>query len=195
MVTCILLAAGESRRFGTPKSLAQIKGQTLIALLTQRLIAAKTGKIIVVLGANADLISSRIPENPCLTVVVNKDYVEGQTSSFKTGLNAIPDGTSGVMLLPIDVPFVKKETLEVLIKTFIEKKPLVLVPTFEGKFGHPPIFSSQLIPEFKELRNGDPLFTVQRRHASESLEIPTTDEGVHATFNTPEELHTLLQRF
>ena len=187
MVTCILLAAGESRRFGSPKALAQIKGQTLIAALTQRLIAAGAGKIVVVLGADSEQIQPRIPQNPCLAVVLNKDHLEGQTSSFKAGLEAVPQETRGVMLLPIDVPFVKKETLEALIATFMEKQPLILMPTFEGNFGHPPIFSSKLIPEFKELKNSDPLNTVQRHHADRILEIPVTDEGIRASFNTPEE--------
>ena len=195
MVTCVLLAAGESRRFGSPKALALIKGQTLIAALTQRLIAAKAGRVIVVLGADADLIAPRIPDNPSLAVVLNKNYREGQTSSFKTGLEALPEATRGVMLLPIDVPFVKKETLEVLMKTFLEKQPLVQMPTFNGSFGHPPIFSSKLIPDFKELKNSDPLYTVQRRYAGQILEVPVTDEGVAASFNTPDELRSLLQRF
>jgi molybdenum cofactor cytidylyltransferase len=195
MVNCILLAAGESRRFGSPKALAQIKGQTVIATLTQRLIGAKLNRVIVVLGADADLIAPRIPENPCLTVIVNKDFAQGQTSSCRAGLEALPPGTRGAMLLPVDVPFVKKETIEVLVQTFLEKQPLILMPTFAGGFGHPPIFASNLFPEFKDLKNTEPLHAVQRRHAKSIFEVPVTDEGVRATFNTPGELNLLLQRF
>ncbi len=198
MLTCIVLAAGESRRFGSPKPLAKpsggLKGKTVIELLVNRLLETRLGHIVVVLGAAADEIKPFVPANPRVTIVLNDSYREGQTSSFKAGLRACPHASEGVMLLPIDTPFVKKETLDGLMMTFLQEKPLILMPVWKERSGHPPVFSASLISEFKELKATDPLYTVQRRHADQILKIPVEDEGVVLSFNTPQELQNLQRR-
>jgi molybdenum cofactor cytidylyltransferase len=193
MIACIVLAAGESRRFGSLKSLVEIDGQPLIKILIHRLLATPIDKIVIVLGASAAEVALHIPAHPSLCVVINKDYQEGQTSSFKAGLEALDAQTRGVMLLPVDTAFVKKETIRRLAGIFLEKNPLILVPTWQGQKGHPPIISEKLLKDFKELKNCDPLYTVQRRYAAETLEAPVDDQAVTLSFNTQEELKKIIQ--
>lgn len=191
MVSCILLAAGESRRFGSPKPLAKIGPKTLIEISTARLLKTQVLETVVVLGASANEIQPLISGDPRVKTVLNRDYLKGQTSSFKKGLISLSAQSKGVMLLPIDVPFIKNVTLDLLMERFSKEDPLLLIPTFNGKKGHPPIFSSRLFHELANLGDDEPLYTLQRRHALQTLLVPVEDKGVTLSFNTPEEFNKI----
>ena len=99
MISCILLSAGLSKRFGSPKALADISGVSVIRYIQNTLIESKIGEIVVVLGANKEKIKSHILNHKKIKVVYNKDYNFGQTSSFKAGLSQISNDSKGIMLL------------------------------------------------------------------------------------------------
>jgi len=193
MMTCIVLAAGESRRFGSPKPLADLNGTPAIRQTVNTVLASVVKDVIVVLGHEARNIQPLVPEDSRVRVVINKDYNRGMTSSFQTALNALADEPPDLMLLPADMPFVKAATIDLLCRTFETQRPLILVPTYRGRSGHPPVFASSLIEEFKSLKDSDPLSTIQRRHSKETLHLPVNDEGIVQAFNTPQELSRLLR--
>lgn len=192
MISCIVLAAGESRRFGSPKPLARIGAQTVITRLLKTLLETKIGEIIVVLGADAETIKPEISRDKRIKIVLNKDFFLGQGSSFKAGLAALNRSCQGVFLLPVDTPFVRKETFDMLIKTSVQNPSLIIVPTYDDHKGHPPIIPRGLFQEYVDLKPGQPLFTVLRRHETEILKIPVQDKGVVQSFNTPEEFKKIL---
>jgi CTP:molybdopterin cytidylyltransferase MocA len=192
MITCILLAAGESARFGSPKPLAPIGKKTVIESIQEQLLKTSVSEIIVVLGAASERIAPFVLKNPRIKKIINTNYVLGQTSSFKTGLSAVDPQASGLMLLPVDMPAIKTATINLLIDVFLEKKPLLLMPTFQDKNGHPPIFSAKLSLEFKNLKDDEPLSTIQHRYADAARKVPVTDQGTRLSFNTPEEFKELL---
>ena len=82
----LILAAGESRRMGSPKALLRYRGQTFLDTLIS-LFAARCSPVIVVLGANADEIRRGL--SCSAEFVINPDYRTGQTSSMQCGLRAV----------------------------------------------------------------------------------------------------------
>ncbi len=193
-LSCILLAAGSSIRFRSPKALARIGNRTIIERLLTTLLETKVSEIIVVLGADADAIQSLLPQNPRLKIILNPDHTLGQTSSFKAGLAAVSSDAEGVLLFPVDTPFIKHKTIRVLMEVFSKNPFLIVVPTHENKKGHPPIFSRKLFQEFNDLKNSDPISNILRAHEAETLKLPVADEGVVLSLNTPEEFEQLLKR-
>ncbi|MDD5019422.1 MAG: nucleotidyltransferase family protein [Candidatus Omnitrophica bacterium] len=193
MVSCIVLAAGSSSRFGSPKPLTLIRSRPLIALLLEQLLKTQLGEIVVVLGADADAIMPCVTANPRVHCVFNDNHKRGQTSSFKKGLECISPAAQAAMLLPADVPFVKPETVDKIIETFLKNPFAILIPTCGGRSGHPSVFSKKLFPEFASLADEAPLSTIQHIHASEILKLPVCDESVTLSFNTPEELRMITQ--
>ncbi len=133
MISCILLSAGSSRRFGSPKALAQFEGECLIERLQKTLIRSLVHETVIVLGDHSEDIKTHLLNHKKVKSVYSKEYKNGQTASFKTGLKALSDSTEGILLLPVDVPFVKSSTIDFLITEFIKKQPLILIPTFKGK--------------------------------------------------------------
>jgi len=195
MIPCILLSAGLSRRFGSPKALAMLNGETVIERLQKLLLKTKIDEIIVVLGAYADLIKPHLLNHKRVKVVYNKDYNFGQTSSFKTGLRNISDGVRGIMLLPVDYPLIREETVNALIERFSDNASSIVVPAFEGKKGHPPLFPIGLRDEFLDLNNENGLNVIAHSHQAETTILPVEDIGVVKTFNTQEEFEGLVRLF
>ena len=194
MITCIVLAAGESKRFGSPKPLADLNGTPAVAAICATLLASSVDKILVVLGHEADAVRPALPSHKRIHSVTNKDYARGMTSSFQAGLRTRPARDSDLMLLPVDMPFIKTATINLLCRTFGEQDPLILVPTYNGRSGHPPIFSSSLSDDFKALKDDEPLSNVQHRLKQKTLYLPVDDPGIIHTYSTPQELSRLLQK-
>ncbi len=194
MISCIVLAAGLSSRFGNPKPLAKIGDRTIIEIIQEKLLLTELSEIVFVLGHEASTISPLIPKMQRTQIVINENYMSGQTSSFKTGLSAVNSSTNGIMLLPSDMPFVEPDTIEELIHIFSKKLPLILVPQFQNRGGHPPVFSASLKNEFLSLKDDEPISTVIHNHEAEVIRVPVDDEGVTLSFNSPKELETLLKK-
>ncbi|HAJ57016.1 MAG TPA: hypothetical protein DCL35_04525 [Candidatus Omnitrophica bacterium] len=194
MISCILLAAGKSSRFGSPKPLAPLGPKTVIEHIQERLLLTGLSEIIIVLGHKAESIAPFIYKGPRVKSIVNTDYALGQTSSFKAGLNAVSPYSEGIMLLPVDMPAIQPDTIEELTHIFIKRAPLILVPSYQGHNGHPPVFSKRLKEELLCMENDEPLSTLIHKHEAEILKIPVDDPGVTASFNTPEELQLLIRQ-
>jgi molybdenum cofactor cytidylyltransferase len=119
----VILAAGESRRMGSPKALLRYRGQTFLDTLIS-LFAPHCSPVIVVLGADADEIRRGLScDKSCntspdaashVTFVINPDYRTGQTSSMQCGLRAVPAGAEGVLFTLADHPAVAASTIDAL---------------------------------------------------------------------------------
>ena len=191
MVSCILLAAGLSQRFGSPKALARFNGETVIARLQAMLVASRADEIVIVLGAFADEIKPHLLKHGKIRSVHNKDFQLGQTSSFKTGLRAVSDGAQGILLLPVDYPLLQKDTVDQLIDHFTEHSPLILVPVFDDRKGHPPLFSRRLRTEMLALENSQGINSIEHAHSQETVLLPVNDPGVLRAFNTQDEFEEI----
>ncbi|MCR4338057.1 MAG: nucleotidyltransferase family protein, partial [Candidatus Omnitrophica bacterium] len=188
MFTCILLAAGLSSRFGSSKALVPLdENETLIEHLQDTLIQSVVNHVVVVLGANADLTQPKIRNHPKITFIKNKNYLLGQTSSFQAGLTIAPTNTQGILLLPIDYPFVKVETINTLIKNFQNHHASILIPTYKNHRGHPPIFHSSWRDAFYKLDPSEGINSLIHQNESEVKIFPCSDPGVILTFNSPQE--------
>src|SRR5438128_693723 len=116
VISGILLAAGSSFRMGSPKALLKIKDKTFVEHLAGILRAGGIEDVVIVLGADADLI------RPSLgwfsgTVVVNADWEQGQLTSIIAGLQAASN-PAGAMICPVDHPLITTPLVADLCKVF-----------------------------------------------------------------------------
>ena len=153
MITCIILSAGLSERFGHPKALALLDGIPVINRLQETLLKSSCDKIIVVLGADTTQISPSIFIHSRIHVVYNKHYNFGQTSSLQAGWQAADEGSEGIMFLPVDCPLIQASSIDTIIHHFKKDEPDILIPTYQNKKGHPPVFHTQLKNKFLEMDN------------------------------------------
>jgi len=187
-LAAIILSAGESRRMGRPKALLACQGTTFLGHLLRSTAHPAIGFRRVVLGAAADEIQRAAGLAPEI-VVVNKDWPKGQLSSIQAGLRSLPEGkTDGVLLCPVDHPLISPHLVDQLIKTFRGKNAPVVLPTWEGKRGHPVIFAASLYPELMAAPDAEGARAVVHAHEKELVEVPTKEEGSVLNLNDPEEL-------
>jgi len=189
MTSCILLSAGLSERFGSPKALAMIDGNTVIQHAQNTLLQSSCDEIIVVLGAHATKIQPFIFIHSRIRVVYNKDYFFGQTSSIQAGCKALDPKNQGILFLPVDCPLVKATTIDKIIQEFNKDHTDILIPSYQHKKGHPPILGHHLKTKVLGLTPDLGLNSLFGEHPPQTIEID--DSGIIKSFNTPEEFEAI----
>jgi molybdenum cofactor cytidylyltransferase len=192
MLAAAILAAGESRRMGTPKALLPYRGKTFVEHLLEVARHPRVGVTRVVLGAHAEEIRRKLGCDEA-SIVVNSDWRQGQLSSIQAAIRSLPeDATEGLLLCPVDHPLIPAALVARLIEEFdASGKPIVL-PTFHERRGHPAIFRASL---YQELLAASPAVGARQvvwAHAADVLEIATEEEGVILNLNDPETLKRAL---
>jgi molybdenum cofactor cytidylyltransferase len=192
MTTFILLSAGSSERFGSPKALARLYGTAVIEHIQKTLLQSSCDEIIIVLGDHADLIIPSIFNHKRIRVVHNKQYYFGQTSSVQEGWRQADNSSEAVLFLPVDCPLVQPSSIDKVIDHFKEHDPDILIPTYQNKKGHPPIFHQRLKSKALDLPANLGLNSLFAEHPPQTIEI--NDPGIVKSFNTPEEFERISRK-
>lgn len=178
MLAAVILAAGESRRMGFPKALLPHRGATflehLLAVTEHPRIAAR----VVVVGAAREEIARRVPLDPGV-LVENQQWRKGQLSSIRAALEALrPMETEGILVALVDHPLVTPAVVDALLAAFDRSPQSIVLPTWQGRRGHPVIFPSRLYSELDRTPDDVGARAVVWAHAQEVVEVPTGEEGV-----------------
>jgi CTP:molybdopterin cytidylyltransferase MocA len=186
-VAGIILAAGESRRMGSPKALLRYRGQTFLDTLVE-LFAARCAPVIVVLGAHAAQIRQQAARPA--TFVMNADFARGMTTSLQCGLRALPGTAASVLFTLVDHPAVAPSTIDALLA---DTGALVRVPRYGGRRGHPIWFARELAPEFLELGESGAARDVVHAHRAQTDYVDVDDPGILADIDDPAAYRRLVE--
>jgi molybdenum cofactor cytidylyltransferase len=127
----LVLAAGEGRRFGGPKQLAELDGAPLLEHAIRAMTAVPAiDRIVVVLGARADEIRAAVDFGDAEPVVC-ADWADGLSASLRTGIDALP-GAETIVLTLGDQPFITPE----VIARFVDEDGTCRA-SYDGEPGHP----------------------------------------------------------
>lgn len=192
-LVAVILAAGESRRMGTPKALLPYRGKTFIEHLLEITRHPRIAAGRIVLGAHRDEIRAKLPREAA-SIVVNPDWRQGQLSSILAAIQTIPaDETAGLILCPVDHPLFSPKLIAQLIDAFYSTGQLIVLPVYHGRRGHPVIFAASLYPELLAASPAIGAREVVWAHAAQLHEVPTEEEGVVLNINDPETLRRALE--
>jgi molybdenum cofactor cytidylyltransferase len=197
----IILAAGLSKRMGTPKALlsagAGRDGPTFVRLLAHTLLDGGVTDVLVVGRLDDEALQREVDSLGASVRFVPNDRADtGQLSSVVAGLNAADrPGVRGILVTPVDAPFVRSSTIRALIATTSAAHPPVVRPAYHGRHGHPVIFSRAV---FDELRRADPSIgakAVVHAHTADVVNLEVDDPGVLADIDTPEDYERIIKDF
>jgi len=187
MLAAVILSGGASRRMGSPKALVSYQGASFLEHLLSVTRHPAIGARRVVLGPDAETILQQVALAPD-EVVVNKEWERGQLTSIHAALRSLPAETEGMLLCPVDHPLVSAAVVNMLIATFLETRAPVVLPMFEGRRGHPVIFSAAVYDELLRAPLETGARAVVWAHQSDLQEVSTTEEGCVVNLNDPDAL-------
>jgi molybdenum cofactor cytidylyltransferase len=191
MIAALILAAGESRRMGSPKALIPYHGLTFVEHLLAATRLPRIGETRVVLGAGADVIRGQLPVKES-QIVLNDAWESGPLSSIQAGLRSLPeDGVEAALICPVDHPLVTLRLIGAIVAAFDRSGKAIVLPTYLGRRGHPVLFASRLFSELMLAPLDVGARAVVRGHRGEIEEVPTEEEGVVLNLNDPEALARL----
>lgn len=181
-IAAIVLAAGRSTRFGPRnKLLAALDGTPMLHTVVTRAQAAGLAPLVVT-GHEAEAVRALIP---AVQTVHNPDYAEGLASSLRAGVAALPESVGAVLILLGDMPRVRVETLQALLKAARENPAApAIVPAFQGRRGNPVLVRRTLFPALLQLHGDQGARKLLENAGEDVLVLETGDAGVLMDFDT-----------
>src|SRR4051812_45061579 len=116
----IILAAGESRRFGTPKQLCEFDGETLLRRMAREATGSLCSPVVVVLGRDHDRLLQEL-NGTDVWVALNTHWQSGIGSSIKCGLRTLLEirpAVQAAVLCVSDQPYVTAGVIDDLVYRF-----------------------------------------------------------------------------
>lgn len=141
-IGAIVLAAGGSSRYGSPKQLVIYEGSPLVRRAAEAARDAGADPVVVVLGADAEIVAPALASVRGIRSVVNDRWQEGMSSSIACGLHTLLETfpCDGVLITLADQPLVDAKALKRMLDVFDDMHPLVAAE-YEGIIGVPAIFA------------------------------------------------------
>lgn len=185
VIAAVILAAGDSTRFGQPKQLLPWQGRPLIAHVADTAWIAGLTPVVVVVGAEADRIAPALAGRD-VRVMRNYRWQAGMSSSLSVGVAALPPEVDAAIFLPVDQPLVTAPFLRSLVAFWREHNAGIIVPTRgDGQRGTPVLFARRFFPELATLSGdvgGRALFA---KHADDLVSMPVDDPAILTDVDTP----------
>lgn len=189
-VAAVVLAAGESTRFGQCKQLLNWEGQPLLAHVTDVALQAGLDPVIVVLGCEAEETYAVLGDRPAQRLI-NWRWEEGLSTSVRTGLSAVPPQAEGALFLQCDQPRVTPELLRRLVERFERSEGVIVHPVHDGRRGTPVLIPRRFFPELAAVSGDEGGRELIARHPDEVVTVAVDDPDVLADVDTPEEYEQL----
>jgi CTP:molybdopterin cytidylyltransferase MocA len=134
----IVLAAGASRRLGTPKQLLEVDGETLLHRATRIALATVPVQALVVIGAEGAAMRAAIADlDGC--VVACTDWQRGQSASLQAGVSALHDDIDGVLVLLCDQVDLDIVHAQALLQAWRDDPARAVASAYAGVVGVPAV--------------------------------------------------------
>lgn len=185
-ITALILAAGESKRMESPKMLLPFRGLTIIEIVIKNVLSSMADRVVVVLGAESEKIRNKVSMYP-VTDVYNSDYRNGMLSSVICGINSLQNDNDAVLVLPGDMPGIKPEIIDDIIKSYRKLGKGIVMPVMKGRRGHPVLIDCKLSGEILKLDANEGLRQLAREFPGEVYELEVHDPSILKDIDTREE--------
>jgi CTP:molybdopterin cytidylyltransferase MocA len=168
-VVAIVLAAGGSRRFGSPKQ------AVLLEPVLERVRGSSVHEALVVLGAH---------EVPCSAPTIHcPDWERGRGASLRCGLRALGPEVAAAVVVLGDGPDLAPEAIDRVVDVWRESGAEVVAATYVGNRGHPVLLTRAIWERIPD----------QGARSLPALLVPCDDLGSPGDVDSPADLPERLE--
>jgi molybdenum cofactor cytidylyltransferase len=183
-ISALILAAGSGSRIGTPKLMLEIDGKSFVNVIIDRIKIAGIKNIVCIVSEKTyEWAKKNI--NDC-KIVVNPEPEKGMISSVFYGMKNI-DKCNGVMIIPVDHPYVETNTYKLLMMESEKNASVIIKPKFDGKSGHPIIIPYELANKITGDDFSTGLNDIISKSGCKQVFVDVEDNGILKNINKKED--------
>ena len=169
---CVVMAAGNARRFGENKLAAGVRGRSLILRALEAVPGEEFERVAVVTQyPQIRDLAKQFHFTPCQ----NEHPDWGISHTIQLGLETLGD-CGGAMFLVSDQPLLRRESVEALVRFWRERPDKLAALAHGGVRGNPCVFPARFFPELLELTEDHGGSTVIRRHQGDLRLLEVAEE-------------------
>lgn len=185
MLIAILLAAGRGSRLGQPKAGLELGGRSALQRCVDALRQGGFDEVRAVVDAR-----HHIPPAAGAVMLDNPDADRGQTSSLRRALAPGLGAATAFCVHTVDRPLVRAGDVAALVAAFGSRPAgtAIVVPSVDGRRGHPSLFEAALADEFLGLADDDPAHRVLRADPGRVHHVLRSDPWLVRDIDTPGDL-------
>jgi len=148
----IILAAGTSSRYGQIKQLLDWKGKSFIRHVAETALRSGLEPVVVVTGFQHAEVESHLQNLP-VKIIYNPEYTQGQSTSIKAGISALPQDVGSAVFLLADQPQIPVEVVRALIEAHSAERQAILAPlVLEERRANPVLFDQDTFADLMQLQ-------------------------------------------
>jgi molybdenum cofactor cytidylyltransferase len=193
-------AGGRSARMGRPKLSLPLGGRTVLEHTVSTFRRAGVEHVLAVVGPHvpelvplAEAAGAKVCRLPEETADMRATVEHGLRWLEETFRPAAEDAW---LLAPADHPTLNADVIRELLRARAEHpERSVLVPTWEGRRGHPALIAWKHVAGIRAHPAGEGLNTYLRQRAAEVLEVPAASADVLCDLDTPADYERLRRRW
>lgn len=183
-IWAIILAAGKSTRMKQQKLLMPFNRKTIVETVISRIIPVLKSNIMVVLGSNRVEIENKIKDYQ-VESCYNQNYEQGMLSSVVCGFNSLPDNVEAAMVFLGDQPQISTEVIRAVINAWKQSEKGIIIPTFNGKRGHPVLIEIKYKAEINRLDPDKGLRQLMQNFSDDIVEAEVAESEILRDIDTP----------
>lgn len=188
-INAIVLAAGESKRFGSHKLMQSYKGQTVLGHLLNKLEQVSFDKVYVITSKmTEEIVKSK--ENTFKTVL-NIHPEEGISSSIRLGLEASEE-CEAYCFIVADQIALEVHTVQAMLRCYRQNPQGILRAAFKEQLGNPVIFHKKYKQELMQLEGDVGGKKVLKAHLEEVVLFEVDHESELIDIDTQKDWNRLL---
>lgn len=183
----IILAAGMSLRIGRPKQLLNLAGKRMLERVLDTALDSHLARIYLILGYKHRQIMEDLGakiKHRHLTVVINKNYQNGQSTSLQAGIREIGTDFPAAMFILGDQPLIDSKTLDRLLERFRSSEKNICVPYYKKTRGNPVILSRMFYDAINDLKGDIGARKIIEDHPDQVLRVAVERETFFQDIDT-----------
>jgi len=185
----IILAAGKAGRFGRPKQLAEYNGHSFVRNCAKTALSGGLSPVVVVTGSYAEQVEAEVKDLP-VKIAHNTNWLDGQGSSIRAGMDHLPADTGAVIFMLVDQPQVNLLLLRSLIELHTKELAPIIAPLVRDQRANPVLFDRSTFDDLKTIKGDMGGRVLFQKYQVKYL--PWHDEGLLIDVDTPDDLEKLV---